>query len=271
MRKHLLDSRRNRGTNGFTLIELLVVIAIIALLVSILLPSLKKAKDLAKQAVCSTQLRGGTMAVALWEVENGHIPFIYDNDGIPWTTHVATQADWPDKVLPNGDLYGMARETAPSRQCPADEDAFIGMNYGSSNQPGFAMMAPLIYQYNGWNVNDPNTPITFEAMHEPSSWLMLADTLNFRWDDVAFWGYTPVVWQFQSDTDGDGEPDSHPAIASGEGPYNLFAPRAHPTVPIGLADGHVEAVDFESLWETDNNLTVLHDFWWDESCSTPMP
>ena len=86
MYKHLLDSRRNRGTTGFTLIELLVVIAIIALLVSILLPSLKKAKDLAKQAVCSTQLRSGTMAVALWEVENGHIPFIYDNDGIPWTT-----------------------------------------------------------------------------------------------------------------------------------------------------------------------------------------
>ena len=48
---------------GFTLIELLVVIAIIALLVSILLPSLKTAKQLANLTACQSNSK--TMSTTL--------------------------------------------------------------------------------------------------------------------------------------------------------------------------------------------------------------
>ncbi|MBN1555756.1 MAG: type II secretion system protein [Phycisphaerae bacterium] len=57
--------------NAFTLIELLVVIAIISLLVSILVPSLQKAKDLAKNVLCQTNLRGMGMAFTFYAEEHG--------------------------------------------------------------------------------------------------------------------------------------------------------------------------------------------------------
>ncbi len=59
-----------RQRKGFTLIELLVVIAIIGLLVSILLPSLGRARELARRAVCAANLNGMGKAVAMWHAEN---------------------------------------------------------------------------------------------------------------------------------------------------------------------------------------------------------
>lgn len=60
----------NRQSKAFTLIELLVVIAIIALLVSILLPSLNRAKDLAKRVICSSNLHNVAIASVLYATEN---------------------------------------------------------------------------------------------------------------------------------------------------------------------------------------------------------
>lgn len=58
-----------RGIAGFTLIELLVVIAIIGLLMSILLPSLRTAKEAARSVMCRAHLRGAGLGVSTY-IEN---------------------------------------------------------------------------------------------------------------------------------------------------------------------------------------------------------
>lgn len=71
-------ARRSNGRGtpfGFTLVELLVVIAIIALLVSILLPSLTRAREFARSAVCRAHLKGAGTAVNMYASEfNDFLP-----------------------------------------------------------------------------------------------------------------------------------------------------------------------------------------------------
>jgi prepilin-type N-terminal cleavage/methylation domain-containing protein len=61
-----------RGAKAFTLIELLVVVSIIALLISILLPSLKKARDQARITTCVANLKGVSTASLVYAADDSH-------------------------------------------------------------------------------------------------------------------------------------------------------------------------------------------------------
>ncbi|MBN1554717.1 MAG: type II secretion system protein [Phycisphaerae bacterium] len=143
MRRSLPLSRRrshcrNRRFRGFTLIELLVVIAIISLLVSILVPSLQKAKGLAKEVVCLNNQR---------TIYAGHM--FYAEDHEDWQVTVFMYWDPPNnpyevyrwnwwltynEYLPWGEGE-YANRHSPVAFCPLDGEFDTGCQY-ARNQYG---------------------------------------------------------------------------------------------------------------------------------------
>ena len=78
-RRRSASRRGFRGFRGFTLIELLVVVAIIALLISILLPSLSKARAMARMVKCQSILKqvGTTHHMYANEADDWFVPHRY--------------------------------------------------------------------------------------------------------------------------------------------------------------------------------------------------
>src|SRR5678810_1223739 len=101
----------NRKT-GFTLVELLVVIGIIALLISILLPSLNRARETANRVKCASNERQIAQAILLYANENkGKYP-------PDLGTLIRTQ-----DIAPNAFTCPSSEKDVPAEIRQADKDA----------------------------------------------------------------------------------------------------------------------------------------------------
>ncbi|MFH1613945.1 MAG: prepilin-type N-terminal cleavage/methylation domain-containing protein [Planctomycetota bacterium] len=90
--------RYTKPLKGFTLVELLVVIAIIAVLLSILVPSLNKARHIAKRVICGTRMKQIGLAFDMYSNDyDGYHPYRNDDPTVPgliWSKDTLDKTKW---------------------------------------------------------------------------------------------------------------------------------------------------------------------------------
>lgn len=143
MTSHVKKTKRNSKQAAFTLVELLVVIAIIALLVSILLPALSKAKEQANRLVCLVNLRNIGMAEHLYLDYNDET---FINFGTVWKPY----SHHPETLENLAELSGFGW-ASPGFSCPSA--------YRKEWRDG-VLPSPNIYVWDPWHVVSDDTIVT---------------------------------------------------------------------------------------------------------------
>ena len=171
---------------AFTLIELLVVISIIALLISILMPALNKAREQAKMVMCASNQRQVLIGIQSYAAENdGKLPPSIQS------LKYRTPSDMSENGMSMGALLRNYIPDASVFVCPVSpywpkkDNPIWGLNpkkslqeiyMDDSSEYGCASSYWLLWEYEGWK------DCGFKPANKGKHTLMISDCLGF-WDD----------------------------------------------------------------------------------------
>ncbi len=208
----MCHTRLARDRRGFTLIELLVVVAIVALLVSMLMPGLRQAREQAQGAVCMTRLEQVNLGLRYFRTEH--------RECLPWNLY--SEWFWPPSATPEAagevtreyswvfKLYPKFVPDPDAFACPGDplrdrvnpdaplDPAFAAASYGF-NYVVRHFQEPTLYWTEGLTPRQPERTLLVADIgpdHElpgPGEPLFWRDAGRIVWDDgVRAWVQAPT-------------------------------------------------------------------------------
>ncbi len=221
MKRRMPGKHKRNKPNAFTLIELLVVVAIISLLVAILLPSLQKARELAKSVACLAQLRQWNLSLGLYTHDSDNRLPLYGGTGQPtWEVFLAER----EYTIKDQNFH----------RCPAQ---------GTSKEGDWVTYAANAYMWGYWPMPDPTcvNGILDNVKTDPDKSIMLAERPHQYNDYVS--GVLACTW-------------NHDQCISTE-----FGPLHNGSMNFLFLDGHVEWNEYTGGWLDLPSLELAYKYW----------